>query len=144
MAGAIALATGIAMLGGVAVQTLTAPAFADTSAFESFCTNSPIGNLVFNDVVISGTLPRHRRPGQQFSLENFQEQVVIPRPVARKQVSSGTADGHLHGPLEATGATPSSTPTGPSHSAKRSRTRPVAEERSLDADHHRPVHSQQQ
>ena len=60
VAGAVALVAGSMMLVGVAIQVITSPAFADTSPFELFCTNTPIGNLVFNDVVMTGTLSELR------------------------------------------------------------------------------------
>jgi hypothetical protein len=114
VAGAVVLMAGSMMIVGVTVEALTAPAFADTSAFELFCTNSPIGNLVFNDVVISGTLsPASPSPGEQFSLENFQEQVAIPAGVVQEaSVLGNTISGTTTATLAATGATPSSTPTG--------------------------------
>ena len=53
VAGAVAIIAGSMMIVGVAVQALTAPAFADTSPFELYCTNSVIGNLAINDVVVN-------------------------------------------------------------------------------------------
>ena len=115
-AGAVVLAAGTVMIVGASVQeALTGPALADTAAFELFCTNTPIGNLVFNNVVISGTLsPASPAAGQQFSLEDFQEQLAIPASVVQSAGALGnTITGITTATLAATGATPSSTPTGP-------------------------------
>ncbi len=115
MAGAIAVVAGSLMIVGVAVQSLTAPAFADTSAFELFCTGTPIGNLAFNDVVISGSLsPAAPTAGQQFSVNNFQAQVPIPTPIAQAAAAVGnmSLSGTANAALTATGATPASMPTG--------------------------------
>jgi hypothetical protein len=116
LVGAVALVAGSMMIIGVAVQSLDAPAFADTSAFELFCTNTPIGDLVFNDVVISGSLsPATPAPGQQFSLTNFQAQVNIPADVAQEAAAVGnqSISGTASVTIAATGATPASIPTGP-------------------------------
>jgi len=112
MAGAIALASGLAILGGVVVQSLTAPAFADTSPFEVFCTDTLLGaNIVLNDVTFSGALsPASPSPGQSFSLENFQGQVVLPPSVAQTASSVGSVSGTWSVGVEASGASPSSLP----------------------------------
>ncbi len=114
MAGAVALVAGSMMIVGVAVQSLT-PAFADTSPFELYCSNTPIGNLAFNDVVITGDLsPATPSPGQQFSLENFQASVPIPATVAQDAAAVGNTSlsGSATAAITATGATPASMPTG--------------------------------
>ena len=115
VAGAVALVAGSMMIVGVAVQSLTTPAFADTSAFELFCTNTPIGSLAFNDVVISGSLsPAVPAVGQQFSVDNFQAQVPIPAVIAQDAAAVGNTSlsGTANAALTATGATPASMPTG--------------------------------
>ncbi|HVA04707.1 MAG TPA: hypothetical protein VMU64_13305, partial [Acidimicrobiales bacterium] len=115
VAGAVALIAGSMMIVGVTVQALTAPAFADTSAFELFCTNTPIGNLVFNDVVMTGSLsPAAPSPGQQFSLANFQSQVTVPADIVQEATAVGNTSiaGTASATIVATGATPSSLSTG--------------------------------
>ena len=113
--GAAALVIGSMMLVGVAVQVITSPAFADTSPFELFCTNTPIGNLVFNDVVMTGSLsPATPSPGQQFSLSNFQAQVTVPADIVQEAGAVGNTSitGAASATITASGATPSSMPTG--------------------------------
>jgi hypothetical protein len=115
LAGAVVLAAGTTLIVSVAVQSLTAPAFADSGQFELFCTNSPIGNLAFNDIVVTGTLsPAAPTVGQQFSLTNFQAQVPIPQGVAQQAavVGNNSLSGSVSLSLNATGATPASMPTG--------------------------------
>ena len=115
VAGAVALVAGSMMLVGVAIQVITSPAFADTSPFELFCTNTPIGNLVFNDVVMTGTLsPATPSPGQQFSLSNFQAQVTVPANIVQEATAVGNTSitGTASATIAASGATPSSMPTG--------------------------------
>jgi len=115
VAGAVALVAGSMMLVGVAVQVITSPAFADTSPFELFCTNTPIGNLVFNDVVMTGTLsPATPSPGQQFSLSNFQTQVTVPADIVQAVTAVGNTSisGTASATVVASGATPTSMPTG--------------------------------
>ena len=113
--GAVALVAGSMMLVGVAVQVITSPAFADTSPFELFCTNTPIGNLVFNDVVMTGSLsPATPSPGQQFSLTNFQAQVTVPADIVQEADAVGnmSISGTATATIAASGATPSSMSTG--------------------------------
>ena len=115
VAGAAALVAGSMMLVGVAVQVITSPAFADTSPFELFCTNTPIGNLVFNDVVMTGSLsPATPSPGQQFSLSNFQAQVSVPADIVQEASAVGNTSisGTATATIAASGATPLSMPTG--------------------------------
>src|ERR1700722_11252462 len=111
VAGAVAIMAGSMMIVGVAVQGLTTPAFADTSPFELFCTNSPIGNLTINDVVMTGSLSTASpTPGQQFNLENFQAQVPVPADIvsAAAAVGNTSLSGTASAAIAATGATPSS------------------------------------
>ena len=115
VAGVVALIAGSMMIVGVAVQALTAPAFADTSAFELFCTHTPIGDLVFNDVVLSGSLtPASPAPGQQFSLTNFQATLVVPADIvaAATAVGNTSITGTASATIAATGATPATMATG--------------------------------
>ena len=113
--GAVALVAGSMMLVGVAVQMISAPAYADTAPFELFCTNSPIGDLAFNDVVLTGSLsPASPSAGQQFSLTDFQAQVTVPPDIVSEATAVGNTSitGTVSATVTATGATPSSIPTG--------------------------------
>jgi len=115
VAGAVALVAGSMMLVGVAVQMISAPAYADTAPFELFCTNSPIGDLAFNDVVLTGSLsPASPSAGQQFSLTDFQAQVTVPPDIVSEATAVGNTSitGTVSATVIATGATPSSIPTG--------------------------------
>lgn len=116
VAGAVSLVAGSMMIvGGVIVQqAMSGSAGADTSAFELFCTNTPIGNLVFNDVVISGTLtPSSPSPGEQFSLDNFQIQEPVPADIIQQaSILGSTISGTSTATIAATGATPTAMPTG--------------------------------
>jgi len=115
IAGAVALVAGSMMLVGVAVQMISAPAYAATAPFELFCTNSPIGDLAFNDVVLTGSLsPASPSAGQQFSLTGFQAQVTVPPDIVSEATAVGNTSitGTVSADVTATGATPSSIPTG--------------------------------
>lgn len=115
--GAVSLVAGSMMIvGGVVVQqALSGSAGADTSPFELFCTNTPIGNLVFNGVVITGSLsPAAPSPGQQFSLTNFQTQITLPAAIVQEASAVGNTSisGTSSITIVASGATPSSMPLG--------------------------------
>jgi hypothetical protein len=114
LASVVALVAGSLMIVG-AQAAFTGSALADTSGFELFCANTPIGNLVFNDVVITGTLsPASPSPGQQFSLDGFQTQVPVPANVVQEAAAVGNTSisGTAATTIAATGATPSSISTG--------------------------------
>jgi len=115
MAGAIALASGVAMLGGVVVQTLTSPAFADSTPYETFCPGTPLGAVVLNDVVATGALsPASPSVAQSFTLTGFQIQEQLPAAVAQSAEATGLTSltGSLTTTIDATGATPASLSTG--------------------------------
>ncbi|HYA67476.1 MAG TPA: hypothetical protein VED63_01975 [Acidimicrobiales bacterium] len=114
LAGVVALVAGSLMIVG-AQAAFTGSAPVGTSGFELFCANTPIGNLVFNDVVITGTLsPASPSPGQQFNLDGFQTQVPVPASVVQEAAAAGNASisGTASTTIAATGATPSSMSTG--------------------------------
>ena len=112
LAGVVALVAGTTLLVGVGVQALKSPAYADSAPFEVFCTDTLLGaNIVLNDVTFSGVLsPTSPRPGQSFSLDNFQGQVVLPPSVAQTAASVGSVTGTWSVGVEASGASPSSLP----------------------------------
>jgi len=115
LAGATALSLGSMMLVGVAVQSLRSTAFADASAFELFCRNTPIGNIAFNDVAISATLsPAAPGVGQSFDVDGFQAQVPVPSEIAQQAAAIGNTGlgGSLTTKLTASGATPTTLSTG--------------------------------
>ena len=115
LAGATALSLGSMMLVGVAVQSLRSTAFADASAFELFCSNTPIGNIAFNDVSISATLsPAAPTAGQQFNVDGFQGQIPVPAEIAQQAAAIGNTSltGTWTANLSASGATPGTLSTG--------------------------------
>jgi hypothetical protein len=115
MIGALALLIGTSLVAGVIVQSLTSSAYADTAPYEIFCPGTPVGNLVLNDVTVTGTMsPAAPSAGQQFNLANVQEEGVIPAAVAQQAEAIGLTSltGTISGTVDATGATPASIPTG--------------------------------
>ena len=115
MAGAIALASGLAMLGGVVGQTLASPAFADSTPYETFCPGTPLGAVVLNDVVVTGALsPASPSVGQSFNLTGFQTQEQLPAAIAQSAEATGLTSltGSLTTTIDATGATPASLSSG--------------------------------
>ena len=99
-----------------------------TGPYELYCPGTPVGNIALNDAVTSATLsPAAPTAGQSFSVTGYQTVVNLPGltgecgggPLARS-----TADGHGHHPDRlASGATPATTPEGPTPSACPSRAR---------------------
>jgi hypothetical protein len=112
LAGVVALVAGTTTLVGVGIQALESPAYADSAPFEVFCTDTLLGaNVVLNDVTFSGVLSSASpSPGQSFSLDNFQGQVVLPPSVAQTASSVGSVSGTWSVGVEASGASPSSLP----------------------------------
>jgi len=113
--GASALIIGSSLVAGVIAQSLTSSAFADTTPYEEFCPGTPVGNIVLNDVVVTGSLsPASPTPGQQFNLTGFQTQEQLPADVARDAAAAGLTSltGTVTTTIDATGATPSSMSTG--------------------------------
>ena len=115
-AGALSLLVGAGLVATVAVQALSAPAYADTAPFEVVCGGSPLGAVALNDVVVSGTIsPADPAPGQQFDLDGVQLQVPLPASLLDEVPSSGpstTWSGSLTATVDATGAEPATLPTG--------------------------------
>jgi len=103
------------MLGGVVVQTLTSPAFADSTPYETFCPGTPLGAVVLNDVVVTGALsPTSPSVGQSFTLTGFQTQEQLPAAIAQSAEATGLGSltGSLTTTIDAIGATPASLSTG--------------------------------
>ncbi|HVA04822.1 MAG TPA: DUF6801 domain-containing protein [Acidimicrobiales bacterium] len=115
--GAVALVIGSSLVAGVITQALTSSAFADTSPFEIFCPGTPVGNLVLNDVTVTGAMsPASPTQGQQFTLTGTQIQAQLPASVVQSASAIGltSLDGTISSTVDAAGATPSSIPTGAS------------------------------
>ncbi len=87
------------------------PAFADSSAFELYCPGTPVGNIVLNDVVTTGTItPASPAAGSQFNLTNYQSTVALPASIVGAAAALGNSSiaGSATLKVDATGATPAS------------------------------------
>ena len=85
------------------------PAFADSSPYELYCPGTPVGNIVLNDVVTTGTItPASPASGAQFNLTNYQSTVVLPSSIVSAAAALGNSaiTGSATLKVDATGATP--------------------------------------
>jgi hypothetical protein len=113
--GALALVVGSSLVAGVIAQAVTSAAYADTVPYETFCAGTPAGNIVLNDVVVTGALsPASPSAGQQFNVTGLQVQEQLPASVVQDAEATGLTSltGTLSTTIDATGATPSSLSTG--------------------------------
>ena len=102
LVGAVAIVGAI----GWTVVGSAAPAFADTPAYELYCPGTPIGNIVLNGVITTGTLSGS-------NLTNYQTQVTIPLNLVTAASAFGsTLSGSATAGVDATGATPATIPSG--------------------------------
>ena len=93
-----------------------APAFADSSPYELYCPGTPVGNIVLNGVVTTGTVtPASPAAGSQFNLTNYQSTVMLPSSIVSAAAALGNSaiTGTATLKVDATGATPA-TVTAPS------------------------------
>jgi hypothetical protein len=86
-------------------------ALADTTAYELYCPGTPVGNVVMNGVVTTGTMaPVKPKSGHTFSITGYQ--TTVPIPVALVSASAALGNKRLTGTatsiMDATGATPKS------------------------------------
>jgi len=99
--------------GGVAL-TLALPAagaFADTPAYELYCPKTPVGDIVLNNVVTSGTIsPASPAAGSQFNVTNWQTTANVPQQLASASAALGNSAlaGSATAKVDAEGATPAS------------------------------------
>ncbi|HUI01938.1 MAG TPA: hypothetical protein VLZ77_00220, partial [Acidimicrobiales bacterium] len=77
-----------AILIGGALATLTlvrgvaSPAYANTTPYELYCPGTPVGNIVLNHVVTTGTIsPPAPAAGQAFELTGYQSVVNLPSSI---------------------------------------------------------------
>ena len=86
-----------------------------TGAYELYCPGTPVGNVVLNDAVTSATLsPAAPTVGQSFSLTGYQTVVNLPSSLASAAASlQPNLEGSATAQIDATGATPATTPEGP-------------------------------
>jgi hypothetical protein len=105
------LGLGFAPLVWLVAASSEAPAWADSTAYELYCPGTPVGNVVLNDVMVTGSMsPSSPAAGQSFTLSNFQVKANIPAGLASAaQALQNTAvAGTAIVQIDATGATPSS------------------------------------
>jgi hypothetical protein len=98
-------------LSTLAVATIASPAFANTSPYELYCPGSPVGNLVLNGVVTSGTIsPADPAPGTPFHVTGYQTTLTLPNSIVSAAAALGNTDiaGTATTRIDANGATPSS------------------------------------
>ena len=91
------------------------PAFADSSAYELYCPGTPVGNIVLNGVITTGTVtPASPAAGTQFNLTNYQSTVSLPSSIASAAQALGNTAvvGTAVVKVDATGATPASVAAG--------------------------------
>ncbi len=84
--------------------------------YELFCPQTPIGDVVLNEVTTTATLsPPDPSAGQQFNVTNYQSQVPLPATIAEAAAAIGNTSltGTATGTIDALGASPASIPTGP-------------------------------
>ena len=93
----------------------TTPPTQLTGAYELFCPGTPVGDVVLNDAVTSATLsPAAPSAGQSFSLTGYQTVVNLPASLASAAASlQPTLTGSATAQIDASGATPATTPEGP-------------------------------
>ncbi|MGA2521222.1 MAG: SGNH/GDSL hydrolase family protein [Acidimicrobiales bacterium] len=111
--GASALLLGASMLtASLIIGGETSPAFADTAPYELYCPGTPVGNIVLNDVVTTGTLSPANPSGTFFSIAGFQVQLNLPADVvsALQAIGATAIAGSYTTPLS---GTLTGTPAGP-------------------------------
>jgi hypothetical protein len=85
------------------------PAFADSSMYELYCPGTPVGNIVLNNVVTTGTItPAAPAAGSTFNLTNDQTTVSLPTSIVSAAAALGNSAiaGNATLKVDATGATP--------------------------------------
>jgi lysophospholipase L1-like esterase len=111
--GASALLLGASMLtASLIIGGETSAAFADTAPYELYCPGTPVGNIVLNDVVTTGTLSPANPSGTFFSIAGFQVRLNLPADVvsALRAMGATALAGSYTTPL---GGTLTGTPAGP-------------------------------
>ena len=113
-AGFSLLLLGTALVVSVSAQT-SASAQVATGPYELYCPGTPVGDVVLNDVTTSGTLsPAAPTAGQQFNLTGYQTVVSLPPSLASAAAAvAPTLSGSATVQVDASGATPPTTPVGP-------------------------------
>ena len=90
MLGTAVLVMGASMLAAsLVVGGATSPAYADTTPYELYCPSTPVGNIVLNDIVTTGSLDPANPSGRPFGIADFQVQLTVPADVVRALQSMG-------------------------------------------------------
>jgi len=95
--------------------TTTQTSVVATGAYEMYCPHTPVGSLVFNDVLTTGTIsPQALSAGDQFDLAQYQTQIPIPAGIVWGLVGFGNTvlQGFGSTTIESFGASPSQKSTG--------------------------------
>ena len=94
--------------------TTTAPRSELTGAYELYCPGTPVGTVVLNDAMTSATLsPAAPTAGEAFSVTGYQTVVNLRRAGRRGGGAVTHLDGLGHDQIDASGATPATTPQSP-------------------------------
>ncbi len=94
----------------------TGPPTTLTGAYELYCPGTPVGTVVLNDAMTSATLsPTAPTVGQSFSITGYQTAVNLPSSLAQAAAAVGGPSlmGSASTQIDASGATPATTPEGP-------------------------------
>jgi hypothetical protein len=84
-------------------------------AYALYCPNTPVGNIVLNNVNTTGTItPADPAPGEQFNVTGYQSTINLPASIASAAAALGNTDigGTATASLDASGATPAQISTG--------------------------------
>jgi len=112
-------------LGGLIVLSIAATmvigiggpstAFADTTGYELYCAKSPVGNIVMNNVVTTGTVrPEPLASGTSFTVTHYQTTFRFPTVLvsASAELGNKVMSGTAMSAVDAVGATPKLVPSG--------------------------------
>jgi hypothetical protein len=99
--------------------TPSGPATTLTGAYELYCPGTPVGNIALNDAMTTATLsPAAPTAGQSFSITGYQTMVNLPASLATAAAALSPGQpltGSATTQILASGATPASTPEGPTN-----------------------------
>ena len=103
--------------GSTTTTTGTPPPTPLTGPYELFCPGTPVGSIALNDAVTSATLsPASPSAGQSFSVTGYQTVVNLPAALASAAAAVSPGQplaGSATAQIDASGATPATTPEGP-------------------------------
>jgi len=86
-------------------------AVADTSAYELYCPGTPVGTVVMNGVITTGSLsPSRSMKGKSFSITNYQTTVPLPGTLVEALAALGAteATGSMESSIDVSKARPAS------------------------------------